>query len=81
MLFPHLQGNIVEGGDVSGALCLSQPWPGMARTIYGDHQRFMDAYFKAYPGEWALVDGIKPISYIVDIIVKMHLSSYFLLIE
>ncbi|OWK02990.1 hypothetical protein Celaphus_00007609 [Cervus elaphus hippelaphus] len=45
------KGNILEGGDVSGALCLSQAWPGMARTIYGDHQRFLDAYFKAYPGE------------------------------
>lgn len=54
LLSPHLpglQGNVLKGGDVSGALCLSQAWPGMARTIFGDHQRFMDAYFKAYPGE------------------------------
>lgn len=51
------KGNIVEGGDVSGALCLSQPWPGMARTIYGDHQRFMDAYFRAYPGYYFTGDG------------------------
>ena len=36
---------------MSGSLCLSQAWPGMARTIFGDHQRFMDAYFEAYPGE------------------------------
>lgn len=36
---------------MSGALCIAQPWPGMARTIYGDHQRFVDAYFKAYPGK------------------------------
>jgi len=36
---------------VSGALCIAQPWPGMARTIYGDHQRFVDDYFKAYPGK------------------------------
>ena len=34
----------------SGALCISQPWPGMARTIYGDHQRFIDTYFKMFPG-------------------------------
>jgi len=46
-----VQGNVLEGGDVSGALCLSQAWPGMARTIYGDHQRFLDAYFETYPGE------------------------------
>ncbi|XP_009068553.1 PREDICTED: acetyl-coenzyme A synthetase 2-like, mitochondrial, partial [Acanthisitta chloris] len=43
-------GKVIEGNDVSGALCIAQPWPGMARTIYGDHQRFVDAYFKAYPG-------------------------------
>lgn len=36
---------------MSGALCLSQAWPGMARTIYGDHQRFLDVYFETYPGE------------------------------
>ncbi|XP_043738639.1 acetyl-coenzyme A synthetase 2-like, mitochondrial [Cervus elaphus] len=51
------KGNILEGGDVSGALCLSQAWPGMARTIYGDHQRFLDAYFKAYPGYYFTGDG------------------------
>ncbi|KAB1262307.1 Acetyl-coenzyme A synthetase 2-like; mitochondrial [Camelus dromedarius] len=50
-------GNVVEGGDVSGALCLSQAWPGMARTIFGDHQRFLDAYFKAYPGYYFTGDG------------------------
>ncbi|XP_025119908.1 acetyl-coenzyme A synthetase 2-like, mitochondrial isoform X2 [Bubalus bubalis] len=47
------KGNVLEGGDVSGALCLSQAWPGMARTIYGDHQRFLDAYFETYPGDGA----------------------------
>lgn len=51
------KGNVMEGGDVSGALCLSQAWPGMARTIYGDHQRFVDAYFKAYPGYYFSGDG------------------------
>ncbi|NXX65925.1 ACS2L synthetase, partial [Spizella passerina] len=44
-------GEVIEGNDVSGALCIAQPWPGMARTIHGDHQRFIDAYFKAYPGK------------------------------
>ncbi|KAF6087256.1 acyl-CoA synthetase short chain family member 1 [Phyllostomus discolor] len=51
------KGNVVEGGNVSGALCLSQAWPGMARTIYRDHQRFVDAYFKAYPGYYFTGDG------------------------
>ncbi|XP_033696928.1 acetyl-coenzyme A synthetase 2-like, mitochondrial isoform X1 [Delphinus delphis] len=51
------KGNVLKGGDVSGALCLSQAWPGMARTIFGDHQRFLDAYFKAYPGYYFTGDG------------------------
>ncbi|KAM4694027.1 acetyl-coenzyme A synthetase 2-like, mitochondrial [Discoglossus pictus] len=51
------KGQIKEGGDVSGALCIAQPWPGMARTIYGDHQRFIDAYFKTYPGYYFTGDG------------------------
>ncbi|XP_068025858.1 acetyl-coenzyme A synthetase 2-like, mitochondrial isoform X1 [Melanerpes formicivorus] len=50
-------GKVIEGNDVSGALCIAQPWPGMARTIYGDHQRFVDAYFKAYPGFYFTGDG------------------------
>ncbi|XP_066552855.1 acetyl-coenzyme A synthetase 2-like, mitochondrial [Amia ocellicauda] len=51
------EGNTLAGNDVNGALCLSQPWPGMARTIYGDHQRFVDAYFKPYPGHYFTGDG------------------------
>ncbi|KAG8548323.1 hypothetical protein GDO81_025761 [Engystomops pustulosus] len=50
-------GKVIEGGDVSGALCIAQAWPGMARTIYGDHQRFVDAYFKTYPGYYFTGDG------------------------
>ncbi|XP_010169296.2 acetyl-coenzyme A synthetase 2-like, mitochondrial, partial [Antrostomus carolinensis] len=50
-------GKVIEGNDVSGALCISQPWPGMARTIYGDHQRFVDAYFTTYPGYYFTGDG------------------------
>lgn len=51
LLCLNRQGEVLEGNDVSGALCIAQPWPGMARTIHGDHQRFIDAYFKAYPGK------------------------------
>ncbi|XP_053315169.1 acetyl-coenzyme A synthetase 2-like, mitochondrial [Spea bombifrons] len=50
-------GKVIQGGDVSGALCIAQPWPGMARTIYGDHQRFFEAYFKSYPGYYFTGDG------------------------
>uniref|UniRef100_A0A673LJX9 Propionate--CoA ligase n=1 Tax=Sinocyclocheilus rhinocerous TaxID=307959 RepID=A0A673LJX9_9TELE len=49
------KGQIIMGNDVSGALCISQPWPGMARTIFGDHQRFVDAYFKPYHVPFAFV--------------------------
>lgn len=51
VLLCNCQGELVCGNSVSGALCISQPWPGMARSIYGDHQRFIDAYFKPYPGQ------------------------------
>nr|XP_025034131.1 acetyl-coenzyme A synthetase 2-like, mitochondrial isoform X4 [Pelodiscus sinensis] len=50
-------GKVIEGNDVSGALCIAQPWPGLARTIYGDDQRFIDAYFKKYPGYYFTGDG------------------------
>ncbi|XP_039385659.1 acetyl-coenzyme A synthetase 2-like, mitochondrial isoform X1 [Mauremys reevesii] len=50
-------GRVIEGNDVSGALCIAQPWPGLARTIYGDHQRFIDTYFKMYPGYYFTGDG------------------------
>ncbi|XP_030643306.1 acetyl-coenzyme A synthetase 2-like, mitochondrial [Chanos chanos] len=51
------KGQIITGNDASGALCISQPWPGMARTIFGDHERFVDAYFKPYPGYYFTGDG------------------------
>ncbi|GAA6067521.1 acetyl-coenzyme A synthetase 2-like, mitochondrial, partial [Tachysurus ichikawai] len=50
-------GQVLTGNDVSGALCIGQPWPGMARSIYGDHKRFVDAYFKPYPGYYFTGDG------------------------
>uniref|UniRef100_A0A8P4KGY3 Propionate--CoA ligase n=1 Tax=Dicentrarchus labrax TaxID=13489 RepID=A0A8P4KGY3_DICLA len=49
------KGELLSGNCVSGALCISQPWPGMARSIYGDHQRFIEAYFKPYPVPFAFV--------------------------
>ncbi|MBN3317841.1 ACS2L synthetase, partial [Atractosteus spatula] len=51
------KGQTLTGNDVSGALCIVQPWPGLARTIYKDHQRFVDAYFKPYPGHYFTGDG------------------------
>ena len=49
-LFCYLKGQEVEGEDCSGALCIRKPWPGVARSIYGDHQRYVDTYFKPGAG-------------------------------
>ena len=51
------EGKVLEGNGQSGALCLSTPWPGQARTIHGDHSRFKDTYFKTYPGYYFTGDG------------------------
>jgi acetyl-CoA synthetase len=44
------QGRELQGNGVSGRLCISKPWPGIMRTVWGDHQRFIDTYFSTYPG-------------------------------
>ncbi|MDD2724656.1 MAG: acetate--CoA ligase [Methylovulum sp.] len=46
-------------GVAEGALVFSHPWPGQARTVYGDHQRFIDTYFKTYPGYYFTGDGAR----------------------
>ncbi|KAK2708112.1 acetyl-coenzyme A synthetase 2-like, mitochondrial isoform X2 [Artemia franciscana] len=51
------KGNVLEGRDVSGALCIRKSWPGIARTVYGDHSRYYDTYFKPYPGYYFTGDG------------------------
>ena len=46
-------------GAVSGNLVLTRSWPGQMRTVYGDHQRFIDTYFKTYPGRYFTGDGVR----------------------
>ncbi|XP_051908990.1 acetyl-coenzyme A synthetase 2-like, mitochondrial isoform X2 [Hippocampus zosterae] len=53
------EGRAVTSAEGSGALCLAQPWPGMARSIHNDHRRFVDTYFKAYPGYFFTGDGAR----------------------
>ena len=53
------QGNEIIGNGVSGNLALKRPWPAMARTIYGDHQRYLDTYLKPYPGYYFTGDGCR----------------------
>ena len=50
-------GKPLDGNDVSGALCMGAPWPGQARTVWGDHQRFKETYFSQYPGYYFTGDG------------------------
>ncbi len=45
--------------DQEGALCIRKPWPGMARTVYGDHERFIETYFSQAPGMYFAGDGAK----------------------
>jgi acetyl-CoA synthetase len=52
------EGNMVDGA-VSGNLVILDAWPAMARTVYGDHQRFIDTYFKTYPGKYFTGDGCR----------------------
>ena len=46
-------------GATSGNLVITHPWPAMMRTVYGDHQRFIDTYFKMYPGYYFTGDGAR----------------------
>ena len=46
-------------GAASGNLVLTDSWPGQMRTVYGDHQRFIDTYFKTYPGMYFTGDGAR----------------------
>jgi len=62
--FPGIQpclldekGDEIQGNSVEGRLCMKYPWPSMARTIYGDHQRFKDTYFSVFENKYFTGDG------------------------
>lgn len=50
-------GKKVQGNGVDGALCIGSVWPGIARTVYGDHKRYIDTYMSPYPGYYFSGDG------------------------
>jgi len=50
---------VVQEGVTEGNLLITDSWPGQVRTIYGDHQRFIDTYFSAYPGNYFSGDGAR----------------------
>jgi acetyl-CoA synthetase len=53
------EGNKLYGNNVEGNLCMEFPWPGMARTLWGDHKRYKQAYFSTFPGLYFTGDGVK----------------------
>ena len=51
-------GEVIEG-EGEGNLVITDAWPGMMRTVYGDHERFIDTYFRTYPGTYFTGDGCR----------------------
>jgi len=51
-------GKVLEG-EAEGNLVITRPWPGQMRTVYGDHQRFIETYFSTYPGMYFTGDGAR----------------------
>ncbi len=51
-------GKVLEGA-VEGNLCINDSWPGQMRTVFGDHQRFLETYFSTYPGKYFTGDGCR----------------------
>ena len=52
-------GKVLTGNGVKGVLALAEPWPAQTRTVYRDHQRFEETYFKMYPGYYFTGDGCR----------------------
>jgi len=52
------EGKVLEG-EATGNLCIADSWPGQMRTVYGDHQRFVETYFIQYPGKYFTGDGCR----------------------
>jgi acetyl-CoA synthetase len=51
-------GKVLEGAG-TGNLCIAESWPGQMRTVYGDHERFVQTYFSTYPGKYFTGDGCR----------------------
>lgn len=52
-------GEEVKSPDQEGVLCIKKPWPGIARTLFGDHERFKETYFSQIPGMYFTGDGAR----------------------
>jgi len=53
------EGNVLTGNQVEGKLCIEFPWPGMARTIWRNHERYKETYFAAYKNMYFTGDGAR----------------------
>jgi acetyl-CoA synthetase len=53
-----VDGHVLEGNNVNGVMAIRQPWPGMARTCLGDHERFMTVYLEPYKGYYFTGDSV-----------------------
>ena len=53
------EGNEIEENNVEGNLVIKQPWPGISRSIWGEHERYMDVYFNKFPGYYLTGDGCR----------------------
>ena len=49
--------NEIQETEAEGIIAIKHPWPSLARTIYGDHERYKNVYFSAYPGHYFPGDG------------------------
>lgn len=61
-IFPVLMdenGHEIQGNGVEGNLCIKYPWPSIARTVYGDHERYLQTYLSAYKGYYFTGDGCR----------------------
>ena len=52
------EGAVLDG-EAEGLLCIARPWPGISRTIWGDHERYVDTYFSMFPGAYFTGDGCR----------------------
>jgi acetyl-CoA synthetase len=59
MILLQQSGRELEGNDVEGVLCIKRPWPSAARTVYGDHDRYLSVYTRPYPGYYFTGDGCR----------------------
>jgi acetyl-CoA synthetase len=57
VLLDPVSGEEIQGHDVEGVLAFKQPWPSLARTVWGAHDRYMDTYLNPYKGYYVSTDN------------------------